>query len=197
MPLSESRLAKQLRTSRTPVREALSRLAEEGYVERIPRRGYSVTPVSIGLIRNVFEVRRVLEGEAAARAAELADAAFLEHLRNVTTFEYRRGDPTTFRQATQANADFHMSLARLSENTLLAELVGRCLEQFTRLVAIGLEYEPFQDSGSAEHQEVVEAIARRAPDEARRAMERHLDGSRRRLMDALVRGEVRAVQLAP
>ncbi len=72
-PLSESRLARMLRISRTPVREALSRLFQEGYVERVPARGYFVAQITMTLIQNVFQVRRLLEGAAAARAAEFAD----------------------------------------------------------------------------------------------------------------------------
>ena len=72
--LSESVLARVHHTSRTPVREALSRLFEEGYVERVPRKGYTVAPLTIGVIKNTLEVRRVLEATAAGRAAERADA---------------------------------------------------------------------------------------------------------------------------
>src|SRR6185436_17353717 len=87
-PLCEAELARQLRASRTPVREALSRLIEEGYVERVPGRGYFVTPITVTLIQNVFEVRRLLEGAAAARAAEFADAAAIARLRELATCEY-------------------------------------------------------------------------------------------------------------
>src|SRR5215468_5436443 len=110
MPLSESKLAQLLHTSRTPVREALSRLIEERYVERVAGRGYSVAPITVELIQNLFEVRRLLEGAAAARAAERADAALVRRLRAVTAFEYRSDDTASFKSATDANAEFHIEV---------------------------------------------------------------------------------------
>src|SRR5262245_31389340 len=193
MPLSESRLARLLRTSRTPVREALSRLAEERYVQRGPGRGFSVTPVTVELVQNLFEMRRLLEGAAAARAAEQADAALVARLRELGTFAYDLRDPQSFARATEANAAFHLEVARVSQNSMLVDQVRQSLDQLKRLIALGMRHRGRQDSASEEHRAVVDAIARRDPDAARRAMERHLDGSRRRTMDALVQGEVRSV----
>ena len=92
-PLLETVLAQHLQTSRTPVREALARLLEEGYVEHVPGRGYFVTPITVTLIQDLFEVRRLLEGAAAARAAELADAAAIARLHELAGFEYAAATP--------------------------------------------------------------------------------------------------------
>lgn len=192
-PLSEAKLARALHTSRTPVREALTRLLEEGYVERMPARGFFVARVTITLIQNVFEVRRLLEGAAAARAAELADAQALEHLKRLAHFEYETGNPASFRRAVEANSQFHVVLALASRNAIFVDVIRHCLDQVTRLIALGLDHEPLQDSASCEHQTVVDAIARRDPEAARRAVERHLDSSSQRIMEALMKGEVRAV----
>jgi DNA-binding GntR family transcriptional regulator len=193
MPLSESKLAELFHTSRTPVREALSRLIEERYVERVAGRGYSVAPITVELIQNLFEVRRLLEGAAAARAAERADAALVRRLRAVTAFEYQPEDAASFKSATDANAEFHLEVCRAGGNALFLDLVRHCLDQVTRLIALGVDYEPLQESASDEHRRVVDAIERRDPQAAQEAMERHLDGSSERMMEALVRGGVRAV----
>ncbi len=193
VPLSESKLARSLRTSRTPVREALTRLLEEGYVERVAARGFSVARVTMTLIQNVFEVRRLLEGAAAARAAELADPEAVAQLRRLVQFEYVAGDAASFKKAVDANSHFHVALALASRNAIFADLIRHCLDQVTRLIALGLDFEPLQRSASREHAAVVDAIERRDPEGARQAIERHLDGSSRRMMEALMRGEVRAV----
>src|SRR5262249_60295203 len=140
MPPSESKPAQLLHTSRTPVREALSRLIEERYVERVAGRGYSVAPITVELIQNLFEVRRLLEGAAAARAAERADAALVRRLRAVTAFEYRSEDAASFKSATDANAEFHLEVCRASGNALFLDLVRHCLDQVTRLIALGVDY---------------------------------------------------------
>jgi DNA-binding GntR family transcriptional regulator len=195
-PLCEAELARQLRTSRTPVREALSRLIEEGYVERVAGRGYLVTPITVTLIQNVFEVRRLLEGAAAARAAEFADAAAIARLRELATCEYASGDAAGFRMAAEANGAFHLALAQASRNAIIANLVRHCLDQVTRIIALGVDYAPLQRSASGEHDAVVDAIARRDPEGARAAVERHLDGSTRRMMDALMHGGTCAVTVS-
>ena len=195
-PLCEAELARQLHTSRTPVREALSRLIEEGYVERVPGRGYVVTPITVTLIRNVFEVRRLLEGAAAARAAEFADASSIARLRKLAAFEYVAGDAPGFRKATEANAAFHLAVAQASRNAIIADLVRHCLDQVTRIIALGVDYAPLQKSASGEHDAVVDAIERRDPEGARAAVERHLDDSSRRMMDALMHGGTCAVTVS-
>jgi DNA-binding GntR family transcriptional regulator len=195
-PLCEAELARQLRTSRTPVREALSRLIEEGYVERVPGRGYVVTPITVTLIQNVFEVRRLLEGAAAARAAGFADATAIARLRKLAAFEYVPGDAAGFRKATEANAAFHLAVAQASRNAIIADLVRHSLDQVTRIIALGVDYEPLQESASREHDAVVDAIERRDPEGARAAVERHLDDSTRRMMDALVHGGMCAVTVS-
>ncbi len=195
-PLCEAELARQVRASRTPVREALSRLIEEGYVERVPGRGYFVTPITVTLIQNIFDVRRLLEGAAAARAAQFANAAAIARLRELAKFEYEAGDAAGFRKATEANGAFHLALAQAGRNTIIADLVRHCLDQVTRIISLGIDYAPLQQSASGEHDAVVDAIERRDADGARRAIERHLDDSTRRMMDALMHGGMCAVTVS-
>ena len=195
-PLCEAELARQLRASRTPVREALSRLIEEGYVERVPGRGYLVTPITVTLIQNIFDVRRLLEGAAAARAAQFADATAIARLRELAEFEYQAGDAAGFRKAAEANGAFHLALAQAGRNAIIADLVRHCLDQVTRIISLGIDYAPLQQSASGEHEAVVDAIERRDPEGARRAIERHLDDSTRRMMDALMHGGTYAVTVS-
>jgi DNA-binding GntR family transcriptional regulator len=192
-PLSESKLSWALRASRTPVREALTRLLEEGYVERVRGRGFFVSRVTMDLIRDIFEVRRLLEGAAAARAAELADPEAIAQLRRLADFEFVAGDGASLKRAAEANTHFHVALAMASRNAIFVDLVRHCLDQVTRLIALGLDFGRLQDSASQGHHAVVDAIERRDPEGARRAMELHLDRSSQRMTEALMNGEVGAV----
>ena len=70
--ISEPNLAEQLGISRTPVREALQRLSQEGLVELTPAKGARVRVLSAEEVREVYEARAMLEGEAARLAAERA-----------------------------------------------------------------------------------------------------------------------------
>ncbi|PYR61736.1 MAG: hypothetical protein DMF85_01500, partial [Acidobacteria bacterium] len=96
-PLSELVLAAEHGMSRTPIREGLARLWQEGYLDRVVGHGYFVARVTVQHIHDTFDVRRVLEGAAAARAAELAtpdDVARLRRLAPVPSLP-----PSAYRQA--------------------------------------------------------------------------------------------------
>ena len=94
-PLSELTLARAFGMSRTPVREMLTRLHQEGWVERVPSRGYFVARVTLRAIQDSFEVRRLLEGATAAAAASHATPEEVAHLRRLTRARNRRAMPAT------------------------------------------------------------------------------------------------------
>jgi DNA-binding GntR family transcriptional regulator len=193
MHLAESMLARIHRSSRTPVREALSRLLQEGYVELTPKRGYRVTQVTVTLIRNMFQVRYLLEEAAAAQAASSANEEDLERLRALSTSDYEAGQPATYVKALQNNLAFHLTVAQTSHNTLLVDLVRHCLTQMDRVLSLGVDYQPFHLGTTVEHVQIIDAIASRNAARAKRAMHRHLEHSFDLLLEGIMRGEVRAV----
>ncbi len=187
-PLSESDLARACGTSRTPIREALCRLLEEGYVERVPGRGFYVTRITMKLIQDTFEVRRLLEAQAAACAAGRHDSASLRLLRQLAPIPAGTG-PAARQAAQEANARFHLAVAEASGNAVLFGLVQNCLDQVHRFMSLGISLKTAQARGTAEHLEIVQAVANRDAEAAARAMERHLDDCRLQYMEAVVRGE--------
>ena len=82
-PLSEVSLAREHGMSRTPVREGLARLWQERYLDRVVGHGYFVARVTVQSIHDTFDVRRLLEGAAAGRAAERATADEMEAMRRL------------------------------------------------------------------------------------------------------------------
>lgn len=189
--LSESLLARVHKASRTPVREALSRLLQDGHVELTPGRGYAVTRITLVLIKNMFEVRRLLEGAAAASAAQHATPNDHRLLTQLADVGYVPEDPSTYPVALAKNLRFHLTVAAASHNSMLVDLVRQCLTQMDRVLSLGVDYKPFQDNSSTEHGRVVDAIRKRNASLARRSMERHLEHSRKLLMEAVLRGDVR------
>jgi GntR family transcriptional regulator, rspAB operon transcriptional repressor len=187
-PLSEVTLARTLGTSRTPVREVLSRLRQDGWVERVPSRGYFVARVSLRSIQDAFEVRRLLEGAAAAAAATQADEAEIDRLRELADVD--RPHNRTVVDAGAANRAFHLAVAEASHNRLAWELIGRCMAQMDRVLALGVSALPLQRGTNDEHRAIVDAMARRDAAAARLAMEDHLDRCVQLLRDALFRHPV-------
>lgn len=193
MRLAESMLARIHRSSRTPVRESLSRLLQEGYVELTPKRGYRVTQVTVTLIRNMFQVRQLLEEAAAAGAATSATGDDLARLRALSEGGYTAGEPASYRAALESNLAFHLTVAQTSHNALLVDLVRQCLTHMDRVLSLGVDYSPFQAGTSVEHAQIIDAIASRSSARARRAMHRHLAHSYDLLLQGITRGTVRGV----
>lgn len=189
--LSEAMLARVHRVSRTPVREALSRLQQDGYVEFVPKRGYAAAPVTLGRLQDIFEVRRLLESAAAARAATSATADDVSRLQALAPGGYSATDRRSYLSALARNQRFHLAVAEAGRNAALVSVVGHCLSQMDRALSLSVDYAPFHDVSDPEHCRIVGAIERRDGEAARRAMEDHLDHSHDLLLHALVRRGVR------
>ena len=80
-PLNEGVLSKELKISKTPIREALQQLEKEGFIETVPVKGAFVSMISIQDIRELFEIREVLECEVIRRAALKADPERVKAIR--------------------------------------------------------------------------------------------------------------------
>src|SRR4051794_4982877 len=168
-PLSEVSLASEHGMSRTPIREGLARLWQEGYLDRVVGHGYFVARVTVQQIHDTFDVRRLLEGAAAARAAELATDADIERLRALARVPLGGGQD--YRQSETANVHFHLAIAASARNTLALELIERCLAQVDRFMSLGVNFGQFTETATEAHQEIAEAIARRDVASARARME--------------------------
>src|SRR4051794_12191374 len=125
-PLSEVGLAFEHGMSRTPIREGLARLWQEGYLDRLVGHGDFVSRVTVQQIHDTFDVRRLLEGAAAARAAELATPEDAERLRALAPVPIAASE---YRSSENANVRFHLAIAQCARNTLALELIERCLAQ--------------------------------------------------------------------
>ena len=185
--LSEVSLASEHGMSRTPIREGLARLWQEGYLDRVVGHGYFVARVTVQQIHDTFDVRRLLEGAAAARAAELATEADVERLRALASVPMGGAD---YRQSEAANVQFHLAIATCARNTLALELIERCLAQVDRFMSLGVNFGQFTETATQAHQEIADAIARRDAAGARARMEEHLDCGSHLMKDALLRGQL-------
>lgn len=189
--LSEVSLAEEHGMSRTPIREGLARLWQEGYLDRVVGHGYFVARVTVQQIHDTFDVRRLLEGAAAARAAELATEADVERLRNLARVPM--GGSKDYRESETANVQFHLAIAACARNTLALELIERCLAQIDRFMSLGVNFGQFTETAMDAHQQIAEAIARHDAAAARARMEEHLDCGSRLMKDALLQGHLTGV----
>jgi DNA-binding GntR family transcriptional regulator len=175
--LVERAIARELGTSHIPVREALARLAEEGLVVRLPRRGARVAELSPRLLEEISSVRVVLEQFVCARVLERwtpTAQAELTRLARKMTAAAERGSTKT---VGELDVRFHETLWQLADHELLLEVAaglrGR-IERFLRAANAALAPEELRQHARA-HAELVELLA--AGDEAAVAvaMRRHIE----------------------
>lgn len=174
----EQELAELLDMSRTPIREALIRLANEGLVEVRPRHGMRVKPISMGDMREICQVLTSLESTAAALAAQqsLSDQA-VSGLREAV----REMDDALERDDLNgwASADerFHRLLVELSGNQRLIDLVGTFIDQSHRFRMLTLRLRPKPVESNLDHRAVLEAIVKGDAEAARRLHRKHRERS--------------------
>ncbi len=121
-PISERQIATELNIGRTPVREAMRALAQDGLLEIIPARGMFVRTISDGQLRELYEVRQALEGQAAELAAR--KGATVELLGFVEKLEHSRKARTEkeLGETHEIGAQFHVVIFKCARNTILTEL---------------------------------------------------------------------------
>jgi DNA-binding GntR family transcriptional regulator len=181
----EKELCSEMEISRTPLREALNRLALEGLVVLRPYRGYVIAPLTVADFRELCEFRRILESEAAALSALRATPEDIDELSARTTLEYTIGDEQTYGAYLRNNSAFHLALVRCTHNSQLISAVMSALDHHQRPLYLGLEVGIDAVASSAEHVEVVNAVRNHDPDRARALMLLHIGRAETRVVNAL------------
>lgn len=114
--LRQEHLSGELGVSRTPLREALRLLEQEGLVKVEPGRGARVVTGDLGTLLDAYELRAVVDGLAARLAAGHASASHVRHLRRIIDTQRAAVDPWAARAYTESNVDFHEHVMHLSAN---------------------------------------------------------------------------------
>ncbi len=170
----EQELAVSLNMSRTPVREALIRLAEERLVEVRPRHGARVLPISAGDMREIYELLCELEAFAARRVAERGlNASELAELELTVTDMLAALDRDELDAWAAADGRFHERLVALSGNSRLIAIVQTFTDQVHRARMQTLQMRPKPIGSARDHADVVAAIRDRDPERAYAVHHRH------------------------
>ena len=174
--LSEIDLAARCGTSRTPVREACTRLMQDKWLSRIRRKGFMVTPISVRDIVDMYEYRKLLECFSAEKVAQTATEEQIAELRAIVAPET---SPTAvLPDILRANGEFHRRLAELAGNQRVNTQLSLTLDYVTRLDTLCTQTVP----GWIGHIDILRAIASHQPAQARQAMQVHIDDSRDKMV---------------
>lgn len=184
--LDERELVQRLALGRTPIREALRRLADEGLVVIYARRGMVVAPVDVRTLGSVSEVRVELEALGARLAAQRADDHDRETAADlVAELDGLDGDDGP-RALIRLDQRVHHCLYRATHNTYLQNTLAEYLALSLRLWFMGLDRVSRLDDAVAEHRDVLAAILDRDADRAEKVVRAHVLGFWSEIREVLI-----------
>ncbi|HIR18072.1 GntR family transcriptional regulator [uncultured Cloacibacillus sp.] len=174
--LLEVKIANEMGVSRTPVREALRRLANEGLVKIVPNSGARVASPSSHEMDNSYSVREYLENMSVELACRTGmDKRTLERLDGLVRdgdAAYDAGDVDAF---LAANNDFHRIIAEAGKNYVLSEYVDNIIQRTNVYIYFYSKFIEAENKSSGEHRAILRAIAQRDRIGAQELMKQHLE----------------------
>jgi DNA-binding GntR family transcriptional regulator len=173
-PLREAALAEKLGVSKTPLREAFARLEQEGLVETTSFKGAVVTGYSERDLKEIYELRALLEGAAARSAAEHADDTTLRALRDVLDRSRALRDAGDLVGLAELLGRFDVIVYSQVTNDRIGALIDNLRAHLTRIGRLTEDIPGRVEASVEEHAAIVDAILARNPDEAERLMRVHI-----------------------
>jgi DNA-binding GntR family transcriptional regulator len=172
--INEVHLARELGVSRTPLREALSRLASEGALRSVPRFGFFVRPLTLEEFEQIYDIRPILDPEA-LRLAGLPDAKTLERLEKLNRRLGTARDPAA---VIALDDEFHLALLDRCPNRVLLEMIQNIILR-TRRYELALMRETSNvRRASEDHARILAALGRRDLPAACAALKRNMQWGR-------------------
>lgn len=179
--LDVEKLAKSYKTSITPVRDALQMLSQEGLITIKPRSGYFVSKITLKELRDLLDLREILEVAAAERAAPRITDEQLIELAEANAGYTGEGDKSYIRYMNE-NKIFHCKIAEISGNHELAKMLGELHDRLLRFFVI-------PRIGGAQvrrHARTIEGLRTRDPKTAREAVLAEINQTRVAILERII-----------
>jgi DNA-binding GntR family transcriptional regulator len=191
--VTEAELAAKYELGKAPVRVALTRLTQDGLIRPVPRRGYVVAPITIKDVQDLFDMRAVIEPVLCRSAVGRLNPETLRRMEDPPKGSH---DPEKRGEHLEWNQRFHTFFASGSGNKVGTDMLAELLRQATRVIYLGLyaggmqnkQTEAGRRASRQEHKDMIGALARGDADEVERLVRKHVETSRRLVLDALLHG---------
>ncbi len=177
-------IAQQYNTSVTPVRDALQMLSQEGLVNIKPRSGYFVASTTLKQLRDLMNLRHILELASVEQAASKITSGQIGELRAVHA-GYTGDDDISYDRYTDENRHFHCLVAKASGNNELVQLLGRLHDRLARFMVLRQAGETMLRT----HREIVDALEVHDVDRAKEAMLNDIERSHQSILDKVLQQE--------
>jgi DNA-binding GntR family transcriptional regulator len=183
--LHETDLQERLGVGRTPLREALQRLSNEGLLQIYPRRAIVVAQIGVPEVRQIFEMRLVLEPAAASLAAQIVTDAEIEDLKSISAELSDHREQVDVFQFLHDDHVFHRFVSGCSRNTYLIGCVDHVLTLNQWLWHIYFDSRGVERGRLFQHEPIVDALVSHDPASAEARMREHILCAKEQLLSGL------------
>ena len=183
--LLEIQLANKLGVSRTPIREAISKLELEGLVLMIPRKGAEVAEITEKSLKDVLEIRRALEDLAVRLACEKITKEELKELKKAGDEFKKVLKSQDITEVAEADVRFHDVIYMATDNPKLIQLLNNFREQMYRYRVEYLKKDEVRPQLLAEHDEIIKYITEGNQEEASNVVCRHIENQALTVQDVI------------
>ncbi|MEP3247511.1 MAG: GntR family transcriptional regulator [Sneathiella sp.] len=191
---TEIELADKYNIGRAAIRVALIRLGEIGLVTAIPRRGFTIAPITARAVRDLFETRLVVEPRTAFLATGKVD---IDHLKSLNIALPSEANAKSKLMFLEKNNAFHMYIAEATGNKRLAKLVGSILDEMSRLINVGLfgmgssgmKRDSHHTTQEDHHEKLIEAFAINDAEKAEVISREHIEHSYMLAKERILEGD--------
>ena len=187
--LNELELAEQFGVSRTPIREALTRLASEGLLVE-STRGYVRKPLDVQEMTDLYEARMAIERECLRLAFERASQAQLDEIAHYLQASMEAPATTSTETLVELDEGFHLRIADMAGNAELKRMLVSLNERMRFVRWIDME-NVGRESTQHEHAEIVQALRMHDADMAQNILARHIHARRDRIVETITKGLAR------
>ena len=197
--LDETTISKTFGLSRSPVREAMVRLASEELVKTLPNKNTIVSPLNIAEFASYADALNLTQRITTRLAARLRTAAQLDEIKMRQRTFRRTMEKRDALAMIASNREFHVAISDASQNRYLSDFNSRLLDEGRRFLR--LYYRSFDDvlpeEFGHEHDEIIIAIEDREEDLAEQLAHRHAEQVRERFLNYLLRAEAHGLSVLP
>ncbi len=181
--ITENSVGKELNVSRTPVREALRQLELGGLVKIVPNKGAVVQGISIDDIKNIYEIRSLIEGLATVHAVNNAsddELVALQEIVDLTEFYFKRGDDKKLRDM---DGKFHQCLYEICHNRILKQILNDLHGYGIRYREKSMQSKGRVEKTITEHKGIMNAVLQRDAAKAEKLAVEHVNNALKNILE--------------
>lgn len=185
--ISENQLAKALNVSRPPIREAFRVLATEGLITLVPRKGAFVSELSIREVKEIYEMKSMMESFATRLAIPVLDEDEISKIDRILNLMEDNIEKDNFEEIQRLNIDFHQRIVEMSKNQKLVQFYQSIILPIRRYQRLGLSAPSSWKISLTEHRNILKAIRARNIELAERLTREHTMTATLRVVERLGR----------